>query len=104
MHRAGEGLVYCFDIDGTLCSLTDGEYALAQPHAERIAHVNRLVEAGHTVKLFTARGSTTGRDWTELTRRQLDEWGVRYHELLFGKPHADLFVDDKAVGADAYPW
>ena len=30
-----------------------------------------------------------------LTEQQLEEWGVKYHELLFGKPHADIFIDDK---------
>jgi len=29
------------------------------------------------------------------TESQLKKWGVRYHELLFGKPSYDLFIDDK---------
>ena len=33
----------------------------------------------------------------DLTEKQLEKWGVKYHELLFGKPHADVFIDDKAV-------
>ena len=32
----------------------------------------------------------------ELTKQQLDDWGVKYHELIMGKPHADYFIDDKA--------
>ena len=32
----------------------------------------------------------------DLTQQQLKEWGVRYHELIMGKPHADMFIDDKA--------
>lgn len=97
-------LVYCFDIDGTLCTNTDGDYQLAQPYPDRISHVNALYENGHVVKLFTARGSTTGIDWRDLTERQLSSWGVRYHELILGKPHADVFVDDKAHHVDSYPW
>ena len=31
-----------------------------------------------------------------LTQAQLKMWGVKYHELLMGKPHADIFIDDKA--------
>lgn len=97
-------LVYCFDIDGTLCTNTDGAYEAAEPYPERISHLNSLYAAGHTIKLFTARGSTTGIDWRETTEAQLSAWGVRYHELILGKPYADIFVDDKAFHVDHYSW
>jgi len=95
---------YCFDIDGTICTQTNGDYASAKPFVTRIAHVNALHDAGNTISLFTARGSTTGIDWRVLTEEQLAEWGVRYHTLIMGKPYADLFVDDKAIRADDYSW
>ena len=97
-------MIYCFDIDGTLCSQTDGRYEEAVPFPRRIAVVNELYATGHTIKLFTARGTTTGINWRELTERQLSDWQVKYHELLFGKPEADVFVDDRAFNADAWPW
>ncbi len=95
---------YCFDIDGTICTNTDGDYASAEPFMSRIAHVNSLYESGHSISLFTARGSTTGINWRTLTEQQLAEWGVRYHTLIMGKPHADLFIDDKAIHSDEYSW
>lgn len=95
-------LTYCFDIDGTLCTNTDGDYEAAQPYADVIAEVNRLYAAGHTILLLTARGSTTGIDWRPNTERQLEAWGVRYHVLYLGKPTADIYVDDKAVNALAW--
>lgn len=95
---------YCVDIDGTICTNTDGDYALAKPFESRIHHVNALYDAGHTISFFTARGSTTGIDWRALTEEQLSKWGVRYHTLIMGKPHADLFIDDKAIRADDYSW
>lgn len=97
-------MIYCFDIDGTLCTNTDGAYETAEPLFERIAVVNRLYEAGHTIKLFTARGSTTGIDWRKMTEQQLSNWQVCYHELILGKPEADIFVDDKAFNADRWHW
>lgn len=97
-------LIYCFDIDGTLCTKTDGDYAQALPYPERISVVNALHAAGHTIKLFTARGSTTGLDWRDLTEQQMHRWGVQYHELILGKPEADIFIDDKAYNADLWPW
>lgn len=90
-------MIYCFDIDGTLCDDTDGNYEQAAPRRDIITKLNELYEAGHTIKLFTARGSTTGIDWYELTQAQMSSWDVKYHELIMGKPHADVFIDDKSI-------
>jgi ribonucleotide monophosphatase NagD (HAD superfamily) len=90
-------VIYCFDIDGTLCTNTEGDYESARPMAEAIARLNVLFDAKHKIILFTARGSTTGIDWRATTERQMKEWGVRYHELHLGKPTADIYIDDKAI-------
>ena len=97
-------MIYCFDIDGTLCTNTNGDYERAKPFNDRIAVVNALHKAGHVIKLFTARGSTTGIDWRKMTEVQLQTWGVSYHELIMGKPDADIFIDDKAFHADHWDW
>ncbi len=91
-------LTFVVDIDGVIASLTAGnDYALATPLTVTIAQVNRLYDAGHNIILYTARGSATGIDWTTTTKRQLSAWGVKYHELRFGKPAADFYVDDRAL-------
>lgn len=90
-------MTYCFDIDGTICSNTDGKYEAAEPNREMIAEVNRLYSEGHTIVMHTARGSTTALDWRDFTERQLGDWGVKYHALQMGKPTADFYVDDKAI-------
>ncbi len=97
-------MIYIFDIDGTLCSLVkNAEYTKAQPLKERIKKVNDLYNEGHYIKLYTARGSTTGINWEETTKKQLEKWDLKYHELLMNcKPHGDLFVDDKAINADLF--
>ena len=95
-------MIYCFDIDGTICSLTDGNYANATPYLRRIETVNRLYDEGNKIIFFTARGSTTGIDWTDVTAEQLKEWGAKYHELHLGKPHYDIYVGDKAFNDKAY--
>lgn len=97
-------ITYCFDLDGTLCSLTGGDYEKASPFLRRIRFVNELFDAGNFIKIFTARGATSGQDWEVFTKRQLDSWGVKRHQLLFGKPHADVFVDDKAVNSETFSW
>ena len=88
--------IYCFDLDGTLCTTEGSEYEKSTPKSHRIAVVNDLYSKGHHIKIFTARGGSSGRDWSELTQNQLKEWGVLHHELILGKPAADIYVDDKA--------
>lgn len=95
----GQKLTYCFDIDGTLCTNTEGDYEAAQPFPDVVAYVNSLYDSGHTIILLTARGSTTGIDWRPTTERQMKEWGVRYHTLYLTKPSADIYIDDKAINA-----
>ena len=97
-------VIYVFDIDGTLCELVkDAQYEEARPLIKRINIVNKLYEEGNYIKLYTARGSTTGIDWTEVTKNQLEDWSLKYHELIMNcKPHGDLFVDDKAINADLF--
>ena len=90
-------MIYCFDIDGTICTNTDGDYEIAEPYYEVIQKVNELYDAGHTIYYMTARGFTTKIDWFSFTEKQLNEWGACYNQLILGKPTADLYVDDKAI-------
>ena len=90
-------MIYCIDIDGTICTTVGTDYAGAIPIVERIQYVNRLFDAGHDIIMFTARGSLLGVDFEALTAEQLSSWGVRYSELRMGKPAADHYVDDRAV-------
>ena len=50
---------YCFDIDGTICNNTWGEYEKALPIPDRIEVVNKLYNDGHHIIYFTARGMGT---------------------------------------------
>jgi len=95
-------LIYCFDLDETLCETVGMDYAKSKPLLSRIAMVNSLYRSGNTIKIHTARGSKTGIDWRPLTESQLVEWGVSYHELHMGKPFADLYIDDKAVNTSDF--
>ena len=97
-------MIYVFDIDGTICTIVEeASYQNAQPLESRIQKVNKLYEEGNIIKLFTARGTQTGIDWTEITIKQLKEWSVKYHELIMNKkPHGDLYIDDKAINANSF--
>jgi hypothetical protein len=78
------------------------DYADATPIVTRINKVNELYDQGNTIVYWTARGTKTGIDWTNTTTKQLKSWSVKYHELLFGKPAYDLFIDDKNINSDEY--
>ena len=101
-------MTVCFDIDGVLCDQVAKDYDGAQPNTEMIALLNRLYDAGHRIVLHTSRfmGRTKsnpaeveriGRAFTEA---QLAGWGVRYHELVMGKPRYDFVIDDRSVNYD----
>jgi glycerol-3-phosphate cytidylyltransferase len=93
-------MIYCFDLDGTLCTQTkNGYYTDIEPMLTAIKEVNRLYEEGHTVKIFTARGSTSGKDLTDITKKQLHSWGLNYSELILKKPSYDVIIDDRAINA-----
>ena len=109
---------YCVDIDSTICTPgTCGNcvYEGSTPKRDRIAVINELYENGHYIIYFTARAmgrsSMLPHDEAKekaeqllkpLTKCQLDIWGCKYHELIFGKPHADIFIDDKAMNSEDY--
>jgi hypothetical protein len=101
---SGKSLTYCFDLDDTLCVTNGLDYSRSSPILERIEKVNRLYDAGCTIKIFTARGSETGIDWRDLTQGQLNMWGVKHHQLILGKPAADFYVDDKACRDVDFDW
>ena len=91
-------LTFVVDMDGVLASLTPGnDYRLAEPLESNVDAINRLHAAGHRIIILTARGSATGIDWRAVTEDQLNRWGVRHHDLQFGKPAADYYVDDRLI-------
>lgn len=90
-------MIYCFDIDGTICNNTNGDYEKAEPFFSIISKVNELFNNGDTIYFYTARGATTGIDWKDVTIKQLKSWNVNYHKLFFGKPTADIYIDDKGI-------
>ncbi len=88
-------LIYV-DIDGTICH-TEGGYDNAKPDYNAIAKINKLYDEGNIIVYWTARGQATGKDWTELTGLQLQQWGCKYNDVIMRqKPQYDLLICDKA--------
>jgi len=96
-------MIIYVDIDETICETPeDRNYENSLPLFARIEKINKLFEEGNEIVYWTARGSTTGIDWTEITIKQLKTWGAKFHEIKLGKPHFDLYICDKSINSEKY--
>lgn len=101
---------YVFDIDGTICTLTEGDYSKASPLTDRIEKINNLYLGGNYIVFQTARGMGRFKNdkekaistFYDFTVKQLNSWGVKYNELHLGKPAGDIYVDDKGVNDEDF--
>lgn len=92
------GKVIYVDVDGTICTIvSNADYEKTLPIQANIDAINRLYDNGNRIIYWTARGTATKIDWRDITEKQLQKWGVKYHELILGKPNYDLWIDDKCI-------
>lgn len=89
--------IYMIDIDGTICHTKNSEYHKSIPDFNKIQIFNELYNEGHEVNYWTARGAVSGKLWDEFTIKQLEFWNVKYSSINMGKPHYDIWIDDKAM-------
>lgn len=91
---------FVVDIDNTLIEsdITNCDhckrvsYSGALPIDEWVDRLNELYDDGCHITLWTGRGW----DCEEITRQQLEEFGIKYHNLVMGKP-LGVYVDRDAV-------
>jgi hypothetical protein len=84
------------DIDGTICTIAK-PYSEAKPIPTHIEKINKLYDEGHTIIYYTARGASSGIEYTKLTEQQLKDWNCKYNRLIMNhKPDYDLFICDKS--------
>jgi hypothetical protein len=96
-------MIIYIDIDKTICTSPNTlEYDKARPIKKAIDKANSYYDRGDTIVYWTARGTGSGVDWREITLSQFKRWGVKFHELKFGKPVYDVFIDDKNLNADQW--
>jgi glycerol-3-phosphate cytidylyltransferase len=96
-------MIYCFDLDNTLCNTDNKEYINSTPIQEMVDRVNFLYDSGDEIIIFTARGMGKFKGDTKkvydtyynLTLSQLEKWKIKYNKLILGKPSFDFFIDDK---------
>ena len=97
----------CFDLDNTLVTLPTipGDYSSVKPIFKMISLLKNLKKLGHTIIIYTARRMNTHkhnvgrviRDIGLVTFQTLEKFNIEYDEIIFGKPIADIYIDDKAL-------
>ena len=95
----------CFDLDNTLVipSSIKGDYINVKPYQRNIELCQLMKNLGCTIIIYTARRMKThkgnvGKVTAEISRitfDTLDKFNIPYDEVYFGKPYADLYIDDK---------
>jgi hypothetical protein len=95
-------MIIYVDIDETILMTQNMDYENSQPMYDRIEKINKLYDEGNTIIYWTARGTGSGKDWSDVTEKQFERFKVKYHDLKFGKPIYDLFVDDKNINSEDF--
>lgn len=96
---------FCIDIDGTLCEIKQPHqsYAEVKPLAGAAHKLKALRQAGHYIILATARHmQTCDANVGLVMARQgkilfqwLEDHDIEFDEIWFGKPNADIYIDDR---------
>jgi capsule biosynthesis phosphatase len=97
----------CFDLDNTLVTYpqTSGDYSTVQPIEPMINLARKMKSEGHIIIIHTARRMKTHahnvgavcRDIGKITFDTLENFKIPCDEIIFGKPYADIYIDDRAV-------
>lgn len=95
---------YCFDIDGVIFEISKN-YKEYKPIEKTVQFINSLKQKNCTIILYTARKMETfkgniglvNKNIVAATLSALEEHEVYYDEIYFGKPSADIYIDDKAI-------
>jgi capsule biosynthesis phosphatase len=102
-----EKMRICFDLDNTIVTYPTiaGDYLTVKPIIPMIELMRKLKTEGNTIIIYTARRMKTHNnnsgaalaDIGEITFKTLREFNVPYDEIIFGKPIADIYIDDKSI-------
>ena len=102
----------CIDLDGVICQLKkEGQtYDQLEPVPGAIEKLKQLKEAGHYIIIQTARHMKTcegniGRVLARIgaaTLNWLEKNNVPYDEIYFGKPWAQIYIDDNAFRFESW--
>lgn len=100
---------YVIDLDDTICFTENRDFENSTPYKEVINKINELYDKGWKIIIATARGAKSCKTleereikYRDITENWLKKNNVKYHELVFGKPNADYYVDDKNLSIEEF--
>lgn len=98
-----------FDLDDTICHTENRDYTNAFPIDGVISRIKEVREVfpSASIVIHTSRGMASCNGDVALAEKKnrpvielwLKEHGIEVDEIVFGKPLADFYVDDKAMSA-----
>jgi hypothetical protein len=109
MGRPNSEIRILCDLDGTLCTLTKGNYSDAVPLQYAIDNLNKMHDLGYYIVIFTARYGLRAPDRQyqqgyEEAINWLKKYNVKFSEFRMGKPPYDIHIDDKSIRCEPnYP-
>lgn len=100
------------DLDGTICPIKElgQSYADLLPLPEAVEKITKLKEEGNYIIIQTARNMATQqsnlgkviKNVGKITLDWLEKYNIEYDEIYFGKPNADIYIDDRAFRFDSW--
>jgi len=95
------------DLDGVICEIKrdNQSYADVKPIPGAVQSIKKLRTNGHYIIISSARHMNTcngnvGRvvqKIAQVTLNWLEKKNVEFDEIYFGKPNAEIYIDDRAV-------
>jgi len=95
------------DLDGTICSIKKPyqSYADLKPLPGAVELIKKLKRNNHYIIIVTARHMATCnsnmgvliKKIAKITLDWLEKYDIEYDEIYFGKPNADIYIDDRAI-------
>jgi capsule biosynthesis phosphatase len=96
----------CIDLDGVICELKkpSQSYESLSPVSGAAETIKQLRDNGNYIILYTARHMKTTQSNQGLVAARvgaitldwLEKNSIEYDEIYFGKPWADIYIDDNA--------
>ena len=87
----------CFDLDNTLVYCFNNDYINVKPIEKNIKFLKYLKSFGNTIIIYTDR--EINNNIGKLTFDTLDKFDIPYNEIYFGKPYADVYIDNLALNS-----
>lgn len=102
----------CIDLDGVIADFKNENetYSDVKPIDGAAKKIRALKESGHYIIIYSARNMKTQNgnlgkviaNIAEITIKWLNKNNIVYDEIYFGKPWADIYIDDNAIRFESW--